>query len=177
MNPPLIIKGSPLDFELCKLLGEGYADLIVICANGEQVPFLGTPFDSPSARVSYEKIVTGLNDRGPKSQWRELFRNWRDQFVKHYKLPPETTSFDFHPEFSFAISRVCAGYTEHLHAAVGLFGQLGDKVKSWGVYRGENGVGVVELLGASGRIYSERGEGIPRLIATVVSRLLIDLKT
>lgn len=174
MIPPLIIKSKPVDFELCKLLGEGYGDFIVICANGEQVPFLGTPYDSPGRREAYPGLIAWLNDRS-RGDWPEMFTNWKRQFCEHYKLPTETKAEDFWPEFSFAISRVCHGYSEHLHAAIGLFDRLGDKAQSWRVERVGGNAGV-EIVDCRGKLYRESGTDMAALIATAVRALLIEHK-
>lgn len=68
------------------------------------------------------------------------------------------------------------GYSEHLHAAVGLFEKLGPRVRGWAIHRCPDGPCVVDLVSQRGVAYTERGESIPRLIAQGVTRLLTDLK-
>jgi hypothetical protein len=174
MEPKLIVKSTPLELELSELLGGETADFIVICANGEQVPFLGTPYDHPVRRAAYPELIAKLNDRSG-TDWPEMFVNWKRQFCAHYKLAPETTAQDFWPEFSFAISRTCPGYAQHLHVAVRLFEQLGPKVTGWLISHGD-GKDIVEIFAANGAVYRESGEGMALVIATAVKRLLTDFK-
>jgi hypothetical protein len=171
MEIPLIIKNPPLDFELSELLGEKFGDFIVLTIDGEQVPFFGTPWDSPSARENQKYLVDGLNDRSKKSLWPELFKNWKAYFLRDYKLPPETTAEIYHPNFGFAIARTCVGYSTHLHAAISVFEKLGARVKSWHV-ENAGGVETVEIVSADGAVYRETGEGMARLISQAAVRLL-----
>ena len=175
MKPELIIKQSALDYELCELLGEKPSDFIVLLADGEQVPFFGTPFDTPQNRRAEQLFVDSINDRTKKSSWPEFFRNWRRQFGHEYKLAPEATAADYHPQFSWAISRVCAGYAGHMHVAIGVFEKLGTRVKSWVVEKTDDGVDNVEIVSATGVGYRESGFGMARLIAQAAKRLLRDL--
>lgn len=172
---PLFIKNPELDFELSDLLGEKPGDFIVLCIDGQQVPFAGTPYDSPRAREIQQLFVDRLNDRSKKSLWPEYFTNWKPYFCQHYKLPPETTAETYHPTFSFAISRVCAGYSKHLHVAIGIFAELGGRVKSWTVAKADNGAEIVEIVSAAGAVYRETGEGMARLISQAAVRLLREL--
>jgi len=174
MEIPLIINHSALDLELCELLGEKPADFIVLCADGEQVPFFGTPLDSPLARKAQQAFVDGINDRSKKSTWPEFFANWKSYFCREYKLPPETTAAGYHPNFSWAIARVCPGYSEHLRVAISLFEALGAKVKSWTLARAPGGSDMVEIVSASGAVYRETGSGMAALIAQAAARLLRD---
>ncbi len=174
MEIPLIIKSTALDFELCELLGEKPGDFLVLCANGEQVPFFGTPWDSPLARKAQQAFVDSINDRSKESSWPEFFANWKTYFCREYKLPTETTAAGYHPNFSWVIERVCTGYSEHLHVAISLFEALGAKVKSWTLARAPGGPDMVEIVSASGAVYRETGSGMAALIAQSAARLLRD---
>lgn len=192
---PLILKSSAIDFELCELLGEKPSDFVVICIDGKQVPFLGTPWDSPRTRESYRGIVKWLND-GRRKDWAQLFATRKHEFIEHYKLPPEATAETFRPKFSLAVSRVCSGYSKYLHVAIGLFATLGDRVKAWSLVKSESGmvtVGIVgalggvwwmsgvcieavEVVGSSTRSEDETPDAIANLIVRAVRQMLLDLK-
>lgn len=174
MELPLKIQGAPIDFELCELLGDKPADFLVLTIDGEQVPFAGTPWDSPHAREVQRRFVDGLNDRSKKSFWPEYFANWRSQFCAEYKLPPETTVADYHPTFDFAISRVCVGYSTHLNAAIGLFEKLRDRVKGWTLQQAPDGAQSVYLTSAAGAGYFENEGSMALMISRAVVRLLRD---
>ena len=91
MEPELIIKSDPLDFELCELLGRGSADFIVLCADGEQLDFAGTPYDSPREREVFTQMVKMLNSRAKNGYWPKYFESWKREICKQFKLPAETT--------------------------------------------------------------------------------------
>ena len=171
-EPNLVIKSKPLDFELCELLGEKSADFLVLCADGDLVPFTGTPFDSPVERQKYTQFVDFLNDRSDKSWWPEFFANWKNQFCKHYGLAPETTYRDYHPKFSFVVSRSCVGYSEHLHCAIQLFDQLAAHIESWSICRADTGINVVKIKSKRGTLYIQAGEKMSVVITEAVKRLM-----
>jgi len=174
MEIPMIIKNSALDFELCELLGEKHGDYIVLCVNGEQVPFFGTPEDSPDARKTEQAFLDSINDRSKKSSWPKFFAKWKHCFCHEYKLPPDTTAAGYHPIFSSAIKRTCAGYSTHIRVALSLLETLGEKVKSWTLGKTPLGLNMVEIVSASGVVYRETGDGMSVLIAQAAARLLRD---
>lgn len=138
IEPRLIISSEQCDFELEALLGRAPSDFLVLCANGEQIPFLGTPYDSPSERRTMRYLCRTLNDPSG-SDWATLFNNWKPQFCKHYKLAPETTPDQFRPKISYAVSRIVAGHSRYLHAAIQLFDELAPQLESWKVERDASG--------------------------------------
>lgn len=171
MEPNLIVTSAPIDMQLAELLGEKPGDFIILCADGKPVPFFGTPYDSPIARRAQEAFVASINDKSKKSSWPEFFTNWCGYFARDYKLPVETTWKTFHPEFSWEIHRVAHGYSEHLHAAVGLFDKLGDRVQSWRIGYDNTGANV-EIVDARSCIFHETGPRMAHTIAVAVKRLL-----
>ena len=171
MEPQLKIQCKPIDFELCDLLGEGSADFLVLCFDGVQFEKFGTPYDTPKNRKDRQELVDRLNDRSAESWWPDVFNDWKPQICAQYGLPPETTAETYRPVCSIAISRVCHGYSEHLHAAVGLFAQLGDKISGWAISN-VNGTCLVQIHQAGGYTLSGFGEDLPLLIASQVKRVL-----
>lgn len=172
MTPGLIEKSSPLDLDLCALLGKGTSDFIVLCADGEPVPFTGTPFDTPENRERQQDLVDLLNSRKKDSCWPSFFTNWKAQFCKAYNLSGDVTPKQFHPEFSFKISRVCHAYSERFHVAISLFEELGERLNSWSIIKNPNGTASVDLIAASGTRFREGGKDIALLIASAAKRLL-----
>lgn len=175
MEPKLI--NPPIDFELAALLGETPADFVVLYADGTPMQGYGTPFDSELARDRIVGLIEMLNDTSEDSFWPEFFRNWEKQFRAMYDLPPDTTAQDFHPVFSFAIHRVCAGYSEHLHVAMRLFETCRDSISRWHVGRASNGTAFVEIRAKRNAkiIYTARGGDLPMMITLAVKELLTDL--
>ena len=171
----LVFNSAPLDFELAKLLGRPYSDFIVLCANREPIPFTGTPYDSTEARLQYQQLVERLNKRGRGSFWPEFFRSWEREFHKHYKLPPDATPKQFHPTFSFQISRVCPGYSQYLHAGVQLLEKLQERklVKRWWLYAGICNASSAIIKDWKGASYEENGPKLSENIARAVIRLLV----
>lgn len=172
--PPIVIKNPPLDFELTELLGEKPGDFIVLYLDGQPVPFTGTPYDSPSQRESYQRFVESLNSRGKESRWPEFFANWKSYFCHHYKLPVETTSEQYHPTFSWAIHRVCAGYSEHPHLAITLFEKIGHRIRTWKLSKSNEGIEFAELVTLGGKEYRESGKGVAIALSAAAVRLLRD---
>ena len=144
MQPKLTIKSQPIDLELCELLGNQPSDFIVLCLDGIQMDTFGTPYDSPAARQRQQLLCDSLNDKSEKSRWPEAWMLWKKDICKQFGLPDTTTSDDYRPVVSFKISRVCAGYSEHLHAAIGLFETLADKIGVWRVSKTETCLVIVE---------------------------------
>lgn len=136
MQPELKIKSLPIDLELCELLGDKPSDFIVVCFDGVQLDDFGTPYDSPRARVERQGLVDRLNDRSSESLWPELWKNWKPNICKQFGLPDTTKASDYRPVVSIQISRVCPGYSEHLHSAIRLFETLADKIETWTVTQG-----------------------------------------
>jgi hypothetical protein len=133
MQPKLTIKSAPIDLELCELLGDKPSDFLVLCFDGVQLDFFGTPYDSPRARVERQGLVDAINDTSEDSLWPDMWKNWKAQICQQFKLPETTTSDKYRPVVTLEISRVCAGYSEHLHAAIGLFETIADKIASWSI--------------------------------------------
>lgn len=174
VNMELKIKSKPIDFELCELLGDKPSDFLVLCFDGVQLDFFGTPYDSPQARVERRGLVDLLNDKSEKSLWPKMWENWKPQICHQFKLPPNTTSAKYRPVVTCEISRVCHGYSEHLHAAIGLFDTLADKITSWGVRRLANGKSDVEIVAKNAVRYSMTGKSMALVIAKCVLALLKD---
>lgn len=171
MQPELEIKSKPIDFEICKRLGSGAADFLVLCFDGVQLEGFGTPYDTPENRAMQERLVTALNDRSAESRWPEMWRNWKPTICRQFGLPDTTTSADYRPVVSYKISRVCHGYSEHLHAAIGLFEKLADKIQTWFVAKNETGC-QVEIIAKNGATISQTGERMSLAIAEAVLELL-----
>ena len=171
MEPQLIIKCSPLDYELSELLGEKSIDFIVLLADGVQLEFFGTPVDSPHQRQVYQYIVAELNERRG-TQWKKFFGEWKRQFSKQFKLSETTTHKDFHPHFELAISRVCHGHSTYLHCAIRLFEELADQIRTWAVSRLGDGRCMVEIISVDDCVFTESGEVMSIAIGKAVKRLL-----
>lgn len=133
----LKINSTPLDLELCSLLGETPSDFIILCLDGVPLEGFGTPLDTPANRRDQQTIVDALNDRSKRSLWPKMWVNWGDEICKQFALAPGTMSYEFRPQVSLHISRVCAGYSEHLHCAIRLFETCADKIECWSVMRRE----------------------------------------
>jgi hypothetical protein len=166
------IKSKPLDFELCELLGETPADFIVFCFDGVQLDFFGTPYDSPHARAERQQLADRLNDPSDKSLWPDMWKNWKHDICRQFKLPDTTTSADYRPVVTCEISRVCAGYSEHLHAAIGLFEKVTDKITMWSVRKIIMGDVLVEIFAPDFIKYSRTGKQASLVIAETVCELL-----
>ena len=172
MQPKLTIKSAPIDLELCELLGDKPGDFLVLCFDGVQLDFFGTPYDSPRARVERQGLVDAINDTSEKSLWPDMWRNWKAQICQQFKLPETTTSDKYRPIVTLEISRVCAGYSEHLHAAIGLFEKVEDKIIGWGVRKLSDGTSKVEIIAKNAAVFSQTGEIMPLVIARTVGELL-----
>ena len=174
-NPPdipLLTKSAPLDYEVSDLIGEGASDFLVLCLDGIQLESFGTPHDTPAARVEQQRFVDALNDRSPDSLWPVFFHNWKSAICKDLGLPPDTTAESCRPVVSLAVSRVCAGYSKYLHAAIGLFKTLGDKINAWSVSAaGERAF--VRIVSADGTVFTENGQNMALVIVLAVKRVLL----
>jgi len=172
MQPKLTIKSAPIDLELCELLGDKPGDFLVLCFDGVQLDFFGTPYDSPRARVERQGLVDAINDTSETSLWPDMWKNWKAQICQQFKLPETTTSDKYRPVVTLEISRVCAGYSEHLHAAIGLFEKLGDKITMWSVREIIKGDVLVEIFAPDFKKYSRTGNRASLVIAETVCELL-----
>lgn len=175
MKPKFSIQSKPIDFEICDLLGEGYSDFIVLCFDGVQFEGFGTPFDTPANRKERQELVDHLNDHSKDSWWPDLLSNWKPKICRQFGLPTETTASEYRPVVSWEISRVCVGYSEHLHAAIGLFGKLSDRIACWAVGGDSAGRQSVDITSKHGVNYSEAGESLPMAISLAVKRVLLDM--
>ena len=173
MQPELTIKSLPIDLELCELLGDKPADFIVLCFDGEQFESFGTPFDSEAARARMQSVVNSLNDKSAESRWPEMWQNWKTDIRKQYGLPDTATSDDYRPVVSFKISRVCAGYSEHLHAAIGLFEKVGDKIRRWYISQDEETC-KVDVIDKRSITFTNTGTNLARVIVETMLELLKD---
>lgn len=171
-NPEIIIKNQAIDIELAELLGEKQCDFIVLCFDGQQLDFFGTPYDGPNARRLRQSIVEALNDRSKKSLWPKMFSEWKPEILRQFKLPPETTAKDFRPVVSLKISRVCHAYSEHLHAAISLFETLDDKVEWWSVGKMSDGKHSVIIRSKNGKEIDMSGDKLAVVIAAAIRDLL-----
>ncbi len=171
-QPELIITSQPIDFELSELLGIAACDFLVLCFDGVQLEFFGTPYDTPTNRIKRQGLVDALNDRSSKSLWPEMFKNWKGQICKQFTLSNETTEKEFRPVVSYKISRVCHGYSEHLHCAIGLFETLNDQIERWKIAQFDGGKCSVEILSKTGGTFSLQGRCMPKIIALTVVEML-----
>lgn len=172
MEPELIIKSNPIDFELTELLGGKPADFIVLCFNGEQLEFFGTPYDTPENRKTQQTLADKLNDRVNGSWWMKMFYSWHPEICKQFGLSPETSDKDFRPVVSCKISRVCHGYSAHLHCAIGLFETLAEKIDHWHIQKFNDGENLVEITAKNGETFSNSGKELPLVIAQVMLMFL-----
>lgn len=170
MQPELIIKNQPIDIELCKLLGSTQSDFLVLCFDGVQLDDFGTPYDTPGNRAMKERLVESLNDRSAESRWPEMWRNWKPKLCKQFGLPDTTTSDAYRPVVSYKISRVCPAYSEHLHAAIGLFETIADKVSKWTITQAEGCC--VAVIDKRSRTFFNVGSKMSLVIAQTVCELL-----
>jgi hypothetical protein len=176
-EPQIIIENQPLDIELASLLGEKHSDFLVLCFDGVQLDFFGTPYDSTSGRIRQFGLVEKLNSRSGDSLWPKMFSEWKREICEQFKLPTSTTAGSYRPVVSCAISRVCHGYSEHLHAAIGLFEMVGDKIEWWSTGKMSDGKFAVIINGKSGKEIAITGESLSVTITTAVRALLTSDKT
>lgn len=173
-EPEIIIKNQPIDIELCELLGDKPADFLVLCFDGGQFEAYGTPYDTAQNRIEEQGLVDALNDRSKESLWPMMWHNWRRKICKQFFLPETTKANDYRPEVSYKISRVCPGYSEHLHAAIGLFDRLADKIGNWNISSFGSGNCFVEIRTKNGAKFECSGGRMALAIAETVSQLLKD---
>ena len=172
MEPEIIIDGEQIDYDLAEMLGEKPGDFLVLCFDGVQFERFGTPTDSPAARKRKSEMVECLNDRSKNSWWPELWLNWAGEIRKQYKLPPETVADDYRPVVSYKIHRVVAARSKYLHAAIRLFEQMGDRLKTWSCRKCRDGKYLVEIVTADDRPIMESGDELPLAICKGVLRAL-----
>lgn len=172
MEPKFKVNCSALDLELTELLGEKPADFLVLCFDGVPLDFFGTPFDSPDGRRQRQNLVEALNDKSEQSLWRKMFTEWKPQICRQFNLPVETMSWDYRPVVSYEVSRVCPCYSEHLHAAIGLFETLEGKMKHWAIQKTIGGNSIATIIDAKGRSYQCVGKKSSLCIAEAVREFL-----
>lgn len=147
MQPELEIKCKPIDVELADLLGRGTSDFLVICFDGVQLEDFGTPYDTPANRANRQTLVDMLNDG---TLWPKMFNEWKATICRQFNLPETTTHKDYKPVVSYKVSRVCAGYSEYLHAAIQLFEDCADKIERWELKQGADcRASIVDKRGAT----------------------------
>jgi hypothetical protein len=171
MDLELTIKSKPIDFELCELLGRGYSDFIVLCFNGVQFEDFGTRYDSPANRADRQRLVDKLNDNSDTSLWPDMFHTWKQNICKQFGLNQNTTAKDFRPVVSLKISRVCYGYSQHLHCAITLFQEVADRIEGWRI-TAEGERYKVTVRTKTGRNIYRSGLNLPLEIAEAVLRVL-----
>lgn len=162
-DPRLVITSTPLDLELCTLLGDKPSDFVILLADGKTVPGYGTPYDSPTARKNCTYICSRLNEDGEESWWPEFAKNWGNRLAEI--CPPE-----HRPVFSWELHRVCVGHSAYLHCAIRLFEQLKDRISSWGVGTA-GGISCVEIE-MNGKHYGEKDTDLALAIGRAVARAL-----
>jgi hypothetical protein len=166
----VILKGQPIDYELCELLGGKPTDFVVLCFNGVQLDFFGTPYLTPAASERFANMSAALNDRSVDSLWPRMWENWQEEIRKQFGLPETCTADEFRPVVSEQVSRVVAGYSEHLHAAIGLFEKVADKIDRWEVHK--SWYSEVVIVAKSGEEFRRTGPALPLVIAEAVRDLL-----
>lgn len=160
----LEIVGSASDYELAELLGEKPAHFLVLYLDGVAVQDVGTPMDSPIQRAAWDAIMSELNDRSAPEHWERFFENWKRVLCRLFNLPSDTTPTGFHPVASFKVRRVVRGYTEHLHAAIGLLERLDPKVENWSVGKLSDGQFFAKITARNLASIMEGGESLPLCI-------------
>ncbi|MCW5558168.1 MAG: hypothetical protein KIT22_10105 [Verrucomicrobiae bacterium] len=170
IEPEIIIKGSPLDFELAELLGTPPSQFLVLCLNGVTLEGFGTPHDTPRERGAWDTLIRDLNDRSGKSRWPELWMHWRSNIRRQFALPETTTAEDFRPSVTYKISRVVCGYSLYLHAAIQLFEDLDDEIEKWAI--SHNGSCSVEIVAKGGATFWGSGDQMALAIAETVRDML-----
>lgn len=165
------VKSAAIDLRLCELLGDKPGEFIVVHVNGEPLKGAGTPPDSPEVRKRYLEDLRGLNVPGSKD-WRKFWQlNWPD-LIRQFKLPQGTTAETWQPRFTIKVQRVCAGYSEWFHAAMGLFETLKAKLECWELIKDDDGKYHVALWNHAGDPFHGRGDEAAPMIAEVFVRFL-----
>jgi len=172
MEPELKISGNPIDYELAELLGKKPSDFVVLCFDGVHFEAFGSPYDTPRARAEKQILVDHLNDRSDKSWWPDIFESWKREIRKQYGLADEATAMDYRPEVSYQIMRVVAGNSEHLHCAIRLFDEVGDRIETWSVRKMRDGKPLVEIVTTDNRPIMASGETMPIAICKAIVRVL-----
>lgn len=166
----LRIKSHPIDLELCRLLGEQTLDFVVLCFDGVQFHAYGTPLDSPESRRRMQSLADTINNRDEQSVWRGMWNAWRQQICRQFNLPPTTTADEYRPRVTCEISRVCPGYSEHLHVAIGLFAAVADRIDRWEI--SQNLTCYVMVRDKQGCTYMNVGDNMALVISKTVLELL-----
>lgn len=172
-KPEILIKSQPIDFELAELLGEKPSDFLVLCFDGVPLEDFGTPYDTPRNRFEREALVDLINDRSEKSLWPQMWDHWNTNIRKQFGLPETATEKSYRPVVSYKISRVVHGYSEHLHAAIGLFEALADKAQAWSVRHTKHGKFHAAVMREDGAIFTHSGDCPAICIAEAVRKLLL----
>lgn len=173
-EPELKINSVPIDLEICELLGSGSSDFIVLCFDGVQLDFFGTPYDSPDNRSARQYLVDSLNKKR-SSLWRKMFNSWKPQICQQFGLPETTTAKDYRPVVSYKISRVCHGYSANLHCAITLFEKLADRIETWWALQ-SGSVCSVMVFTKDGKSFGRSGENTAFTIAETVLVMLKESK-
>lgn len=167
MQPELEIKCQPIDVELADLLGRGTSDFLVICFDGVQLEDFGTPYDTPENRANRQTLVDMLNDG---TLWPKMFKEWKSTICRQFMLPETTTHKDYKPVVSYKVSRVCAGYSQYLHAAIQLFEECADKIERWELKQGV--VSRATVVDKRGATYVNIKKTVAEAIAATMLELL-----
>lgn len=163
MNLKLIKNNSPLDYEINDLLGTSATDYLVLHADGKKVDFWGTPPDSEKGREEMEKTVKWLND--PKDNfWLKCLSQCPSRWQRI--LGEKVTDLDYRPNFDYAISRTCAAYSKHAHAAIQLLEEHGEKIARWSIRKTQEGSARTEIFALDGKTYSAIAKTTAESIAT-----------
>lgn len=173
MNEPEIILENtcdPLDLELAERLNEKPGDFLVMYADGKRMEGFGTPFDTSKNRADWAIRMQWLNDRSKDSWWPEFFDIWERELRKMFDLPEGVCLEDFHPHFSFRVSRVVAGYTCEFYMAVNLLEKLRKKIARYDLRMNKLGC-LVEIETWKG-LYCERDD---KSMALALCRAVRDL--
>ncbi len=168
-DPELVINSRQIDLELCNLLGDKPADFLVLHLDGIPLEGFGTPFDTPSNRKTRQGLVDLLNDRSKESLWPDFWDNWSGSVIRQFGLIGVAAE-DFRPCVSYKISRVCPGYSEQLHCAIGLFETLASKIEWWSISKHERCI--VTIIGKNGVKFQRLGKIPSLVIAETVKEFL-----
>ncbi len=174
-EPRIIDDNSALDLAITLRLGEKPGDFIVLCLDGQVMKGFGTPFDTLNNRHLAEMRVERLNDRSSHSWWPEFFASWKQNLTDQFSLPADATAESFRPVCSWAIHRVCTGWSQRLFTAIQLFDadHLGSRVESWEIGVGLDGTGAATLEAPSGKVFCRTGKkDLAHLIALAALALL-----
>ena len=170
MKPEILLKSKMIDVEISDRLGHGTSDFLVLCFDGVQLEDFGTPYDTPDNRSNRQTLVDMLNDG---TLWPNMFNQWKSTICRQFKLPETTTHNDYKPLVSYKVSRVCAGYSEYLHAAIQLFDECADKIERWEIKQSVV-ASVATIIDKRRRTYVNVRNTMPEAIAATILELLKD---